>query len=416
MKLKNAILYSITTLIFYGCASTPSKDTANQQQQYITDIKYNLNNKQPNEALNLTKQLISLNSQSAIAYELQAKAYQQLDNYDKAEQSFQKALSLESANTLYRTDYADFLCSNGAYQDAIDQYQRAYTTEVNKLPTMQINMQDKSHNLAQIASNTGDCYVKQNLLDEAIESYDIAIQTKSASQKTYIGITKAYISQNNYPKAALYISSYPGDDETTEIIKLKIQSLSGLLNSNYDISSSNRNLLKTKIAELNKKLIIAQQNAIGNKSAVPPSKQIQNTSAQKNTSVELANNKPQINNQMLTESTGIIENSQVIISNSTKPRSKINSSSTTTASKTTSQVTKSVVTTAQRTTEQAAQTSDSLKKRIKKTPNGHHYIIVSPGDTLFNISQRSGLSQQQIINRNHLKNEFVPLGVKLYLD
>lgn len=416
MKLKNAILYSITTLMFYGCASTSSKDTVNQQQQYIADIKYNLNNKQPNEALNLTKQLISLNSKSAIAYELQAQAYQQLDNYDKAEQSFQKALSIESTNTLYRTDYADFLCSNGAYQDSINQYQRAYTIEVNKLPTMQIDMQDKSHNLAQISSNTGDCYVKQNLLDEAIESYDIAIQTKNAPQKTYIGITKAYISQDNYPKAALYISSYPGDDETTEIIKLKIQSLSGLLNSNYDISSSNRNLLKTKIAELNKKLVIAQQNIIGNKPAVPPSKQIQSTPIQKNTSVELVNNKPLVNQAILAESTEIIENNKVITPTTSKlPLSKINSSGVTTVSKITKPAAKPIPP-QQHVQEQTTQPTESLKKRMKKTPNGHHYIIVSPGDTLFNISQRSGLSQQQIINRNHLKNEFVPLGVKLYLD
>lgn len=392
MKIKTLTILTLGTITIFGCAMNPAK-TASQQDQFLSAAKTSLANNNPTQAIADTNQALAVNINSAQAYALQAAAYQQLNNYDKAAQSFNKSLAIESGNTLYRTSYANFLCNNGSYEEAEQQYQLAANTEVNKVPQDVDNLKKA----AQIYNSAGECSAKQNNLDATIANYESAISTKNAPQQAYIGITKAYLAQNNYPKAALYISSYPGDQDTAEVLQLKVKSLTGLLNSNYQISDNNRKLLKDKINTLNQKLAQMQQS---NTSTITASADDQSV-------VHATLNDETASSAMIASSTPAAKPVTV-----TKPATVI---AKTPATKSETAASVSETATTKPATNYVANTAP-LNSRIKKASDGRRYIVVESGDTLFNIAQRSGVSQGRIVEINHLKNQYVPLGTRLYLD
>lgn len=386
MKFKNITLLSSTTILL-GCATAPLSTT--DEQQYIDKINTSLNNNNPATALAISKQFIKKSPASAIAYELQAKSYQQLSEYENAEDSYLQALKLMPNNNIYRAEFAYLLCSDKQYSKAQSEYQKAYTAEQDKSTTNSISLQAKNYNLATIISSTADCYNLQGLYDNAIESYELVLQNKEVPPSTYIGISQAYLAQQNYPKAALYISSYPGDENESTALNLKLAALNGLLNGNYSLSPSNRKLLQTKIALLR----------------------------QKQRQLQPANNKA------TTPMVATVPNNSVITNNLTPTTKSSQPKPVPVTAKITNNNTSTKATQSNSTTVVKPVTSGSLamqhnrfKKRIQSTKTGKHYIIVEPQDTLFNISQHSGVSQQQLITRNHLKSNAVPLGVRLYLD
>lgn len=389
MKFKNITILSSTALLL-GCATAPLSTT--DEQQYIDKINTSLNNNNPATALAISKQFIKKSPASAIAYELQAKSYQQLSEYDNAEDSYLQALKLMPNNNVYRAEYAYLLCSDRQYSKAQSEYQKAYTAEQDKSTTNGISLQAKNYNLATIVSSTADCYNLQGLYDNAIESYELVLQNKDVPPSTYIGISKAYLAQQNYPKAALYISSYPGDENESTALNLKLAALNGLLNGNYSLSPTNRKLLQTKIALLSQKQ--RQPQSASNKVTAPIVATTSTNPVTTNTSVPAVKNsttKPAPIIAGMTNNNASAKAAQVSQSNSTA-------------------VTKPLA------SESLATQRSRFKKRIQSTKTGKHYIIVEPQDTIFNISQRSGVGQRQLITRNHLKNDAVPLGVKLYLD
>lgn len=389
MKFKNITILSSTALLL-GCATAALSTT--DEQQYIDKINTSLNSNNPATALAISKQFIKKSPASAIAYELQAKSYQQLSEYDNAEDSYLQSLKLMPNNNVYRAEYAYLLCSDKQYSKAQSEYQKAYTAEQDKSTTNGISLQAKNYNLATIVSSTADCYNLQGLYDNAIESYELVLQNKDVPPSTYIGISKAYLAQQNYPKAALYISSYPGDENESTALNLKLAALNGLLNGNYSLSPTNRKLLQTKIALLSQKQL--QPQSASNKVTAPIVATTSTNHVTTNTSVpavKSSTTKPAPIIAGMTNNNASAKAAQVSQSNSTA-------------------VTKPLA------SESLATQRSRFKKRIQSTKTGKHYIIVEPQDTLFNISQRSGVGQQQLITRNHLKNDAVPLGIKLYLD
>lgn len=260
---------------------------------------------------------------------------------------------------------ANKLCNDGKYDLALAQLKKSYSIASNNKMPSTINKQQ-----AMVISAYGDCYLTQTKYDTAIESYEIALQSKYPPSSGYIGITKSYLAQDNYPKAALYISSYPGDENTEAVLQLKIKSLNGLLNNNYEISTSNRKLLQNKLSQLKQNL--AQLN--------------KNQSNIKDAAIQKPNNS--LKSKTTTYTQADVNNAKIEKNNSQNLSNQIN------------EPTK----------------SQEFKDRIKLSNNGRHYIVIENGDTLFNVAKRSHLTQEKLVQINNLKNNYVPLGVRVYLD
>lgn len=259
----------------------------------------------------------------------------------------------KSSNTFDASlTYANNLCNSGKYNQAISQLKKSYSIASSNIKT---SISNKQKSL--VMNAYGDCYLTQGKYDTAIKNYETALQSKYPPNSSYIGITKAYLGQKNYPKSALYISSYPGNENNKEVLQLKIKALTGLLENNYEISPSNRKLLQDKLSQLQQNLAKLNNNpASKNNSSIQP---INTDTKQDNNNIKT--------NKYLTENTSNVK-------------------------------------------------SRIFKDRIKVTDKGRHYIVVNNGDTLFNIAKKANTTQERLIQINHLKNDYAALGTRMYLD
>ncbi|TXI94046.1 MAG: LysM peptidoglycan-binding domain-containing protein [Neisseriales bacterium] len=67
-------------------------------------------------------------------------------------------------------------------------------------------------------------------------------------------------------------------------------------------------------------------------------------------------------------------------------------------------------------TQVSGQSPNTFSSRIKTDKSGRNYIIIEAGDTLFRTSTSSNTSVEKLKNLNHLKNNELITGTKLYLN
>lgn len=365
MKPTTLSIFIASLAIISGCA-TSQADLA-QEQSYLTTATTRLNAKQPQQALSATSQAITLNNKNYQAYYLQAQAYQQLNDYKNALNNYQTALELNSSNTDVLTKYAIFLCDNKQYLAASTQFDNA----------IQLAKKYNNPNYEQIVTNNADCLVNQNKLDQAIESYQTVLNSANKPQSAYLGIARAYILQTDYQHAALYANSYPGTDNQ-QSLQLKLSSLIGL-SKNQNISQNNKLLLNKKIKQLQQQLASLRLNTL---ETYNPQDEASQESAivvttETNKKIQPAN----------TPSKAII-----VKSNPTQPPLK------------TSNI-------------KSDKSGNEFKSRIHRDrKNGKQYIIIKPGDTLFQISIKSQVPEKALSKLNKLKSQDVPLNSKFYLN
>lgn len=364
MKYSSIYFLITTATVLGGCATSP--EVKAQEQSYLTSATTSLSANKSQQALNATAQALKINDDNYQTYYLQAQAYQQLNDSKNTELNYQKSLQLNDSNTAVIASYGSFLCNNKRYADATIQFDTA----------LQLAKKYSSTNYEQIISSNADCLTNQNKLDQAIESYQFVLASNNKPQQAYLGIAKAYLLQSDYPHAAFYASSYPGVD-TVQSLQLKLSSLSGLSKST-NISPPNRSLLNKKIkqikqqlANLNKIEDYNQQEEASSAASIMVTTDINN---QNTTPVRLATvNKSQQR---------VLPNKPSTQNRSTKPTKPA-----------------------------------TFASRIHKNQsNGRHYVVIQAGDTLFNVSQKSNISEATLTKLNHLKTQSVPLGTNFYLD
>lgn len=359
------------------------------EQNYLSNAAYGLRTNQPNVTLEATAQAIKNNANSYQAYYLQAQAYQQLDESSNAAISYEHSLKINPSNVEVINSYATFLCANQNYSAAELQYANAYQLG-----------QKYNSGWEKVASDHGDCLTNQNKLSLAVESYQIAINAPNKPASAYLGLSYAYIMQQDYIHAAYAIGQYPSED-TLQSLKLKIAAYNGLMKS-PNINSKNKSILRSKTAALKSKL--AKLEATTN------------------------NRKPQkVQPIILTAIPSTPSSDEITISNSSstptaKPvpatgaKEPLNADIAQRYMNTTSTPNKSSVTKQIPSVNVSTINAMTFETRIQKNTAGRHYIIVEPGDTLYKISQQSKVSEERITQINKLKTQNVPLKMHLYLD
>lgn len=357
------------------------------EQNYLSSAANSLQTNQPNLALESTAQAIKQNSNSYQAYYLQAQAYQQLGESSNATTNYEQALKINPNNVEIIDNYATFLCTSQNYNAAELQYAKAYQL-------------GQKHNMGweKVASDHGDCLTNQNKLGLAVESYQMAINAANKPASAYLGLSYAYILQQDYIHAAYAISQYPGED-TPQSLRLKIAAYNGLI-KNPNINSKNKSILKSKTATLKSKLSKLEAAANNRKpqkiqpivlTAIP------NTSGSDN--IIISNNSPTAIKPTPISTTKAPLNADIAQRYMTTPTTDKNS--------VTKQTTPANI---------SAINAMAFESRIQKNTAGRHYIIVEPGDTLYKISQQSKVSEERVTQLNKLKTQNVPLKMHLYLD
>lgn len=359
---KNLILLGLISINLLSCSSI--KPSATNTSNYINSANILLKQSQATAALESANMAIKQDPHNGYGYLVQAKSYQQLQDYKAAETSYLRAIDIDDDNIEFRLAYANFFCTTQNYSQADINYQKALKIATNN---------ESGLNLVYI--NRGDCYNSQNNLESAIDSYSQVLSKPNPPLAAYLGITYAYILQNNYPRASYFISSYDGP-VTVESLQMKITALSGLQSAN--LSAKNRKILANRIKQLKQQLKDLSPETANDIVTIAP---VSNKTS--------ANIKPAPAVKTTPQSTATITKSTVTSkkNNPVKaPPAKTNS------------------------------TTANFKSRIKTSPHGKHYIVIESGDTLYNISEKSHVSSTKLVKINHLKTDYVPLDTKFFLD
>jgi Tfp pilus assembly protein PilF/LysM repeat protein len=389
-RVKNIIILTSSIITITSCASSkPVINSAQQahEQNYISQAQLSIDNQAPDEALAAIANALKIDKSNPNLYMMEAKAYAQKGDLNSAINSYTQAINIDNKNSLYLSALNTTKCELDP-QYPLNEINQAYNQAIELAKD-----NNQADALAQIYADNGNCLLARNNNDDAINMFESSIATNKPPVSAYTGITQAYINEENYPKAALMISSVASTDQTRQVILLKIDALSGLLNAKYHIKESNRKLLISKIAQLNQQLqqpeniknptsITVVQDAAP-ESVIQPSRPTIITPVVKIAPTVV--NKPKL----------VTVNKPTTVPQSLPPKLK----NTTTGAVAT-----------------PINTSGTFGKRIHKASNGRNFVIVGKGDTLFNIAKQSGLTQDELIKINHLKNDFVPLGNRLFLN
>lgn len=335
----------LTSVFNCFCANLESS-TLSQYLQSANDL---LVNKQYRLALESANQAVNLAKTDYRGYYLQAQAYQWLNDYSHANSCYQQALALNNASNL-QIAYAGFLCGSGDYSQANNLFVSAIQSAV------------KSHStITDVYVAYGDCLTLQNELDKAATSYLLALKDESAPLSAYLGISHAYLLENNPSMAYYYISLYRGVENQASL-KLKIMSLEHLLNSNTELSQENTNKLKVKLQNYKQQLAQFEK-------ASASSLQVSSFESSNKPTLKFANTLP-------SNTGGKSQSSSPNVSQ-----------------------------------------YPSLSNRIKISPSGRKYIMVIVGDTLYNVARRSNLTVSRLRELNKLGNdEKLKLGQQIYLE
>lgn len=373
----NLCLLSLISLSLLACSTV--KPNASTSNSYINSANILLKQSQTVVALESANMAIKQDPHNGYAYLVQAKAYQQLQQFKSAENSYLRAINEDDENVEFRTAYASFFCATQDYSQADVNYHKALKIAGNN---------ESGLNLVYI--NRGDCYTSQNNLESAIDSYSQVLGKPNPPLAAYLGITYAYILQNNYPRASYFISSYDGP-ATPELLQMKITALSGLQSAN--LSPKNRKILANRIKQLKQQLKDLSPETTDETIAITSNSKVSQTPVitVKPNSVEttsVKNSKPM---QAISNTSPTVTTVKTVNSNSptkTTPPTKIKVNSVT----------------------------SNFKSRIKTSSTDRHYVVIEKGDTLYNIAEKSHVPSTKLIKLNHLKTDYVPLDTKFFLD
>lgn len=308
-------------------------------------------------ALESATAAINLDPKEYRGYYLQAQAYQKMNNTAQALACYRQALTLERKDPKLFSDYAELLCANGDYVNANHSYTDALEVAAkNHIPATEISI------------SYGDCLTLQNDLDKASSSYLNALKDESAPLSAYLGISHAYFLENNPAMAYYYISLYKGVDNR-QSLNMKVLSLQQLLKTNNKLANANRDKLQKKLDDY--KLALARH---------PPEK-------------------PAVENNGASAIAPII-----------KQTGETGSHLVLNQQKTPVKTAASVISTNER------EEASAFTSRIKMSAAGRKYIIVSTGDTLFNLSRRSKVSIASLKELNRMSSNAVKLGQLFYLE
>ncbi|MBX9598128.1 MAG: LysM peptidoglycan-binding domain-containing protein, partial [Burkholderiales bacterium] len=177
----------------------------------------------------------------------------------------------------------------------------------------------------------------------------------------FLGISKVYLKEHNYPSAYYYINLYQGTS-SVDLLKVKIAALAGLL-------ASNRNL--PNYATLSETLLDYQHQLLklSNSQVAQSPKPV----AIKKVSIAPAASTKAYDNKRIDKQAKASDNSAEITNESWL----------------------------------------SLRVRVIK---GRKSVVVEPQDTLYSLAKKSNTSLDSLIKINHIHNNQIKIGQTLYLQ
>lgn len=135
------------------------------------------------------------NPDSVKAHHYFAILKQRLEENDKAEEHFKKALEIDPKNPEIRNNYGSFLCSTNRRQAAIKQFLMAVKDPLYSTPEYAY-------------TNAGICSYKANQPEQAEKYFRMALKKHSSFSSALLQMAKLYFDKKDYPRAQAFLLRY----------------------------------------------------------------------------------------------------------------------------------------------------------------------------------------------------------------
>jgi type IV pilus assembly protein PilF len=374
-------------------------------------IEYQQHNA-PQVALERANLAVSTKDDNPKAYMIRAMIYQQLGQYDKAEQDFKKALWLDSKYSEDNVNYAVFLCDQKRYSEALYNFSQALDNPLYYTPEIGYY-------------SRGNCYAKQDSFESANRDYLAALNYKSPPQDTYIALSRLQFNHQNYQLANYYLNRY-SSSQTPETMWLHIQILQAMIDqgvstTKYREYNSYRKtlgqlLIKNYGDTKEAQQYLLQYDASGTplpsrKKALPEATSVilPDNVAQSITLFESPSEAVKISRKVNASASAssavvMVKSAPVVNQASTAPPSVVPA---TTSSNSNVVVSASAVSSSANISGSSSAANQSVSRRS---------IIVNPGDTLYSISRKYSVPVATLQKINNIGSRGILSGMKLYLD
>ena len=374
-------------------------------------IEYQQHNA-PQVALERANLAVSTKDDNPKAYMIRAMIYQQLGQYDKAEQDFKKALWLDSKYSEDNVNYAVFLCDQKRYSEALYNFSQALDNPLYYTPEIGYY-------------SRGNCYAKQDSFESANRDYLAALNYKSPPQDTYIALSRLQFNHQNYQLANYYLNRY-SSSQTPETMWLHIQILQAMIDqgvstTKYREYNSYRKtlgqlLIKNYGDTKEAQQYLLQYDASGaplpsRKKALPEATSVilPDNVAQSITLFESPSEAVKISRKVNASASAssavvMVKSAPVVNQASTAPPSVVPA---TTSSNSNVVVSASAVSSSANISGSSSAVNQSVSRRS---------IIVNPGDTLYSISRKYSVPVATLQKINNIGSRGILSGMKLYLD
>lgn len=367
----------------------------------------------PQVALERANLAVSTKDDNPKAYMIRAMIYQQLGQYDKAEQDFKKALWLDSKYSEDNVNYAVFLCDQKRYSEAMYNFNQALDNPLYFTPEIGYY-------------SRGNCYAKQDSFESANRDYLAALNYKSPPQDTYVALSRLQFNHQNYQLANYYLNRY-NSSQTPETMWLHIQILQamidqGVSSAKYREYNSYRKtlgqlLIKNYGDTKEAQQYLLQYDASGaplpsRKKALPEasSAALPNNAAQSVTLFEspseaVKTGSHKANTSANDTSAVIVVKSEPVVNQASVAAP--NAVPATASNNTNAAVSAAGVSSLSNASGSSSGVSQSGSRRS---------IIVNSGDTLYSISRKYSVPVATLQKINNIGPRGILIGMKLYLD
>ena len=374
-------------------------------------IEYQQHNA-PQVALERANLAVSTKDDNPKAYMIRAMIYQQLGQYDKAEQDFKKALWLDSKYSEDNVNYAVFLCDQKRYSEALYNFSQALDNPLYYTPEIGYY-------------SRGNCYAKQDSFESANRDYLAALNYKSPPQDTYIALSRLQFNHQNYQLANYYLNRY-SSSQTPETMWLHIQILQAMIDQGVStIKYREYNSYRKTLGQLliknygdtkEAQQYLLQYDASGaplpsRKKALPEATSVilPDNVAQSITLFESPSEAVKISRKVNASASAssavvMVKSAPVVNQASAAPPSVVPA---TTSSNSNVVVSASAVSSSANISGSSSAVNQSVSRRS---------IIVNPGDTLYSISRKYSVPVATLQKINNIGSRGILSGMKLYLD
>ncbi len=192
-------LFSIGAALYLlaACASSGNNGSSDEQAAianmnlgagYLQQGRYDL-------AIDRLQRAIVQNPRLVEAHTMLALSYDQIGSLADAETHYQRATQLDSSNAAAANAYAVFLCRQNRWQEAKPFFRRAVENPTYATPDVAL-------------TNAGMCARDAGALDEAAESFRLALARNPASRPALTSMMELSYQTGNYLQSRAFVQRY----------------------------------------------------------------------------------------------------------------------------------------------------------------------------------------------------------------